>query len=248
MTFFRFSFLLSRLFFPPKCVACGERLPTAHPNGVLCDFCHEQYENEKEASCPVCAARLSSCLCLPSDLPKTRARRMVKITRYRPSSEDVSAKIIYALKHRRLIDLQRFVASEFVSALTPLMKSREEWLVSFPPRGNESLRRDGFDHAAAVAKYLGQALGIPCAPCLVHERQTVAQKKLSRTARIAAANAGYTLRKGVSVVGKRVILFDDICTSGATMTACARLLYKAGAKEVVFAALAITPQKHTAHF
>ena len=173
---------------------------------------------------------------------------MVKITRYRPSSEDVSAKIIYALKHRRLIDLQRFVASEFVSALTPLMKSREEWLVSFPPRGNASLRRDGFDHAAAVAKYLGQALGIPCAPCLVHKKQEIAQKKLSRTARIAAANAGYTLRKGVSVAGKRVILFDDICTSGATMTACARLLYKAGAKEVVFAALAITPQKYTAHF
>ncbi len=248
MTFFRFSLLLSRLFFVPKCVACGERLPTAHPNGVLCDACREKYDNEKEASCPVCAAHLSSCLCVPTDLPRTRVRRMVKITRYRPSSEDVSAKIVYALKHRRLIDLQRFLASEFVPALEPLVTNKEDWLVSFPPRGAASLRRDGFDHAAAVAKWLGQALGISCAPCLIHKKQTVAQKKLSRTARLAAAKEGYDLREGVSVAGKRVILFDDVCTSGATMTACARLLYKAGAKEVVPAAFAITPSKYAARF
>ncbi|MBQ8858880.1 MAG: ComF family protein [Clostridia bacterium] len=248
MTFYRFSLLLSRLFFVPKCVACGERLPPMHPNGVLCDACREMYDNEKEASCPVCAARLSDCLCVPQDLPRTRVRKMAKLTRYRPSSEDVSAKIVYALKHRRLIDLQRFVASEFVPALYPLVGNRKEWAVSFPPRSAASLRRDGFDHAALVARSLAEALQISYAPCLVHEKQRVAQKKLSRTARLAAAKEGYGLRKGADVLGKRVILFDDVCTSGATMTACARLLYKAGAKEVVFAAFAITPSKYASRF
>lgn len=248
MTFFRFSFLLMRLFFVPKCVACGERLPTAHPNGVLCDACRDKYDNEKEASCPACAARLSSCLCVPPDIPRTRVRRMVKITRYRPSSEDVSAKIVYALKHRRLIDLQRFVASEFVPALSPLLTDREEWLVSFPPRGAASLRRDGFDHAALVSRSLGEALLIPCVPCFIRAKQAVAQKRLSRTARLAAARSVYAMRDGVDVRGKRVILFDDVCTSGATLTACARLLYRAGAKEVVFAAFSITPSKYAARF
>ena len=248
MGFSHLTLLLARLFFVPKCVACGERLPLAHPNGVLCDICREKYDNEKEASCPACAARLSDCLCVPPDLPRSRVRRMVKLTRYRPSSEDISAKIVYALKHRRLIELQRFVASEFLPILHPLVKNAEEWAVSFPPRGAASLRRDGFDHAALVARCLAKALDLSYAPCFIHRKQTVAQKKLSRTARLAAAREGYALRKGIDVSGKRVILFDDICTSGATLTACARLLYKAGAKEVVLAAFAITPQKYAARF
>lgn len=237
--------IIARLLYVPKCVVCRERLPLDHPDGVLCPACRSRYENEKEATCPVCAARMSDCVCLAPGLPKSRARRMVKLVRYLPDSGDASAAMIFALKHRRLIDLQRFIGRELAYPLAKLIGTHAEWAVTYPPRSALSLRRDGFDHAAAVARCLADQLGVVYLPALTRVKGRETQKKLSRTARLAAAGESYRVTDGLDLAGKRLILFDDICTSGATLTACARLLYRAGAKEVVFVTIAITPQKNS---
>ena len=239
--------IILRLLYVPKCVACGERLPTTHPDGVLCAFCRSRYENEKEATCPVCAARMSDCGCLLPNLPKSRVKRMVKLVRYRPSSEDVSASVIYALKHRRLVDLHRFIGKEMAYPLSRMVESPGEWAVTYPPRGVESLRHDGFDHAAAVAREIAAQLGIAYLSAIERVGGGKAQKKLSRADRLAAAKESYRICEHAPVQGKRIILFDDICTTGATLTACARLLYHAGAKEVVFAVIAHTLDKSKAY-
>lgn len=235
--------IMFRLLYVPKCVACGERLPLTHPDGVLCEFCRGRYENEKEATCPVCAMRMSDCCCILPGLPKSRVQRMIKLVRYRPALEDASASVIYALKHRRLKNLHRFIGKEMAYPLSRMIEDPCEWMVTYPPRSRKSLRHDGFDHAAAAAREIAAQLGVAYLPTLKRVGGGAAQKKLSRTDRLAAAKENYRIRENAPVQGKRLILFDDICTTGATLTACARLLYRAGAREVVFAVIAHTVDK-----
>lgn len=233
--------IIARLFFVPTCTVCETRLPLSHPDGVLCPICRLRYENEKTATCPVCASVMGDCLCLPPDMPKSAAHKMVKLVRYRSGSEDASAQMIFTLKHRATVELLRFFAAELSLRLAPAVAGSDaELVVTHPPRGKRSLFRDGYDHAAALAAALGREMKIP-AVSLFRRRYAGEQKKLSRTARLAAARAGYALKKKASVKGKRVIVVDDICTTGATLTALAKLLRAAGAKEIIFAVIAITP-------
>lgn len=234
---------IARLFFVPKCAICDTRLPLSHPDGVMCPICRLQYENEKAVTCPICAAKLGECLCLPPHMPKSAVHNMVKLVNYHPGAEDASAQLIYALKHNATTDLLRFFAAELAIRLSPVVTDAKNTVILYPPRGRHALRRDGYDHAAALARALAKQLGVTVLDAF-SRRYTGQQKKLSRTARLAAARSGYALKKKISLAGKHVILVDDICTTGATLTALAKLAKKSGGKTVSFAVIAVTPDSY----
>lgn len=95
----------------------------------------------------------------------------------------------------------------------------------------------GFQPAAKLALSLSAIRGIPVKKGLV-SRGGVQQKTLRAKQRRINAQIAYHLRRGVSFEGKRVLLVDDICTTGSTLSACAELLRQAGAREVTGAAFA----------
>lgn len=232
---------IARLFFVPRCAVCQTRLPITHPDGVLCPICRLRYENEKSVTCPKCASVLGECFCLPPDMPKSAAHHMVKLVRYRAGAESAAADMIFALKHDATALLLRFFGKELALRLSPLLSGKENVLVTYPPRGRKSLFRDGYDHAAMLASSVARELGVPV--CRLFRRSFAGQqKKLSRSARLAAARAGYSLRTKASLKGKHVILVDDICTTGATLTALAKHLRAAGAKGIFFAVIATTAE------
>ena len=89
-----------------------------------------------------------------------------------------------------------------------------------------------------LARRLGILWGIPVETPLYTVRGTAAQKGLSRTDRMENARKAYACRKSADLSGKRVLLVDDIITTGATVSACALALLKAGAVDVTAAAIA----------
>lgn len=231
--------LLLSLFYVPKCVSCGLRLPTEEKR-PLCPVCRAEYENEKERRCAVCAKRLSDCTCPPPEVD-VGMRKLVKLFRYRPSHPDLaSSKMIFTQKRRDLIYLRRFLAHELAPFLQRIMSEKAgDYLLTYPPRSSASMRRYGFDHAELLAREIAKICKIPCIRTLVRTRGRV-QKQLSRAERKKNAAASYAVVQGLSLKGKRVFLLDDVVTTGATLASSARLLRKCGAREVIGVSLAVT--------
>ena len=105
-----------------------------------------------------------------------------------------------------------------------------------------------------LARRLGAVLGVPVVQAL-RTRRSAAQKQLGRAGRMQNAKNAYACRPGTDLSGKRVLLVDDIITTGATASACALALLQAGASDVTAAAIAaveelprqqrIDTEKHT---
>ena len=103
----------------------------------------------------------------------------------------------------------------------------------------------GFDQVELLAKATAQQLGIEAVPCLKKIRHTPPQSGL-RTAAQRRANVlgAYMVTDPEIVQNKRVLLLDDIITTGATVSECARMLLLAGAKDVRCAAMAVASHEH----
>ena len=106
-------------------------------------------------------------------------------------------------------------------------------LICWAPLAKKRLRERGFDQAELMAREVGRLLSIPAEPILEKIQHTVPQSGLEEgSARRANARGAYALRSGADLNGKRVVLVDDVVTSGATLSECAALLRMGGAVQV----------------
>lgn len=111
--------------------------------------------------------------------------------------------------------------------------------VSWVPLSPRSLRGRGFDQARLLAEHVAAAFGMEPAALLRKKNGTRRQSAIrDEAARRANVLGAYSLLPGVEVKGKRVLLVDDVLTTGATLSECARVLLTAGCKSVVAVTLA----------
>lgn len=111
--------------------------------------------------------------------------------------------------------------------------------ITWVPLSRRRLRKRGYDQAELLAKGIGKRLGLPPVRLLKKRRDTPPQSKTGSAEKRRANIAGaYTCLRPEQVVGKRVLLVDDIVTTGATLSEAAGLLKKAGAVEVLAATVA----------
>lgn len=105
--------------------------------------------------------------------------------------------------------------------------------ITWVPLSRRRLRRRGYDQARLLAEDLAARRGIPCAPMLCKLRNNRAQSATGNAQKRRRNVKGvYEAVKDAEIRGKRVLLVDDIVTTGATLSECASVLKKAGAKEV----------------
>jgi ComF family protein len=111
-----------------------------------------------------------------------------------------------------------------------------EGIVPVPvsPRG---LRERGFSHTLLLARALSKERGIPVHTGLLYKRkETPPQVGLSRAERLTNLRGAFSTRKRLN--GERVLILDDVITTGATVRECAKTLRKAGAGTIYAASLA----------
>jgi ComF family protein len=93
-------------------------------------------------------------------------------------------------------------------------------------------RERGFNQASLLAELLSKQTSIRCRPLLQRIRYTTTQTALDRSERMENLHNAFRLRKKADVRGLRVLLIDDVLTTGSTLSECARVLKRAGAISV----------------
>ena len=244
---------LMRLIFPPHCAACRQLLPFDGAGGevFLCRACRGAFEAKKLETCPVCGASFVDCRCMPEALSDADCVALIKLVPYDPQElRDVVNKLINNCKRYRNRDMFDFLARQLCVGIERVLSEqgvvRQDAVVTFCPRGRRRRREYGFDQAQLLASYIAYNGGYEMATLLTRKRGPglKSQKSLGGEARVANAGRSLALAEGVEVVGKTVILVDDVVTTGVGMAEAIKVLKKGGAAEVVPVCVAVTVKKH----
>ena len=224
------------LVFPPRCPACGEGIAT---QDGLCAACWGELVIPGEPACTLCqrpfGAELSEgTVCAPCLASPPRHDGIAAGTLY----NDASRKLVLAFKHGRRIALAPMLA-RLIAARLPELEGA--WLVVPVPLHRWRLWRRGFNQSALLAREIARLRGQQVlVDGLARRKRTPVLGGLGRSARaraLSGAIAANPLRKAM-LKGARVVLVDDVMTSGATTEACVSALKRAGAERVVVACFA----------
>jgi ComF family protein len=140
---------------------------------------------------------------------------------------------IHRYKYQRAVWFEGFLAGLLNRAAGPELR-RGGWDVIVPvPLHPFKQREREFNQAERLARRLGVATGIPVRlDVLSRERHTETQTRLTRVERERNMTGAFAVRGAVEVRGERVVLVDDVLTTGATTNACAEVLMERGAGSV----------------
>ncbi|MBQ8960009.1 MAG: ComF family protein [Ruminococcus sp.] len=109
------------------------------------------------------------------------------------------------------------------------------------PLHKEALRERGLDQSLLIAREVGRILGIPVAEAVEKTTETLPQKTLSKAERQVNLCGAFTVSRPEAFAGKRVLLVDDVCTTGSTLAELTQVLKDAGAAAVYCCACCKTP-------
>ena len=197
------------LFFPARCLTCGKAV------------------RAQRLVCRACAASLPQKPFFQEfPLPRAQEGRLEVVAPL--SYEKGTRRTLRRLKFQEERALARPLGTLMAEAASSLGEELDG--VTWVPMSPQKLRRRGYNQSELLAKAVAKELGLPAWDLLEQVRETDTQHNLTRAQRADNVRGAY--RAKGAALGKRVLLVDDIVTTGATLRACAQGLYGAGAQKV----------------
>ncbi len=219
---------LTAAFFPTRCAFCGRVQP---PGKTCCDACEAALPRILPPVCPSCGWQKKDCRCLGAKHPFTRIAAPFYY-------EGIVRRGIWQFKFRNRPSSARRFGEEIASAVRREYEGVCFDGVLFVPLSKRGLRERGYDQARLVAEEAARQLHLPLLAGLIKCAEIKAQHTLPLRERRGNVIGAYRY-EGKPLGGLRLLLIDDISTSGATLGECAKVLRLAGAKEVYAAAIAL---------
>ncbi len=206
------------LLYPPRCFLCDKPLPEPDP---ICEECADGLERFRGALCVVCGAPVPPGIdlcrgCAVEPRPFAYARA---VGPYRGGLRT----LVLGLKYGGEYALARFLAGLIAEALPEGAD-----LIAYVPR--DPARRRHHHAAELLARELSRRTGIPMGQLLRKTRSTPPQVSLTHEERRENVQGAFAARRKGK--GERVVLVDDVYTTGTTVSECAAALIEAGFGEV----------------
>lgn len=231
------SNLLKSLFFVRTCLGCGTALPDAGEDTVFCEECFRRYTELRNEECPRCEKKMGKCRCIPHHL----RRRVFWSAHLFSYHGKLSKQIIFTLKMKNYKPLQRFLSKELADLILEATGGDlSDYTVTFAPRKSGSISLYGFDQAKLLAELTAAHLNLPVENIFTHAYFSKTQKQLKAFERKKNAKESYSLRNNAFRRTDKLLIFDDIITTGSTLAALVDLAEALGFREIAVVSVAKT--------
>ncbi len=217
---------LVEFFYPTHCLVCGRAGSIVHAD------CQAALPYVSEPFCHTCAMPLKERRCTGSLCSLPQSLRALDGMRSVFWHTEAGQEAVLRLKYRGVRSLRAWAGQEAAAALTRFGLMGNFDLLLPVPLHPQRERKRGYNQAAIIAEPFANLSGLAYEPgWLIRERYTQSQLEVSGHER------SYNVRnafgwKGPEIADLKIVLFDDVCTSGSTLNECARVLKTNGASEV----------------
>ena len=219
--------------YPEVCQLCGGARATP-AEGYVCDACRAKAQFIREPFCERCGRPYEGEITNQFECANCRQMEWhFQSARSAVMARDPVLEVIHRYKYQRALWFEPFLADLLIRAAGPVLdQQRPDLIVPVPLHPTKQRERE-FNQAERLARRLGAATRIPVnKPLLRRVVPTLTQTKLTREERLANVRNAFAMRNGQRLNGQRIVLVDDVFTTGATTGACAGVLRAAGAGEV----------------
>jgi ComF family protein len=219
--------------YPEICQLCGEQRATAR-EGYLCGRCWSHVRFIKPPFCERCGLPFAGDLTTPFECANCREMELhFSAARSAVVAHGAVREIIHRYKYQRALWFEPFLAGLLLREAVPGLRGQDRDLIVPVPLHPLKQREREFNQAERLAVHLGAAAHIRVNKKLLRRVVcTSTQTRLTRPQRAANMRGAFAMRAGAQLDGERVILVDDVFTTGATTSACAQTLLAAGAADV----------------
>lgn len=228
------------LVWPRQCVLCAASMDGETEYQCVCPTCQNALTDDRDQTCPRCASTVGPHADVSKGCPRCvqqtyRFTAAVRLGRYDGLLRQGVLKAKHEPGEPLAEELGRMLAAVRRDVLTGW---KPDAVAPVPLHWRRRWRR-GYNQSAAVARGVSEALGLPLAEnWLRRTRDTASQTTMSPSSRWENMRGAFRVRRPSAVRGLRVLLVDDVLTTGATGSAAAAALMDAGAAQVTVAVLA----------
>lgn len=219
--------ILMRLLYPPKnkCILCGVKDPKP-----LCNICRASIEFIHERQCLKCGKGLSDSydknIC-PDCMERSYSFHSAYSCFY---YKGAGRELIHKLKYEGRTDVACVLAKYMAD--TACAENLKTDAIVPVPIFESKIKKRGFNQALVIGEHLSRLLSIPIWDCLIRTRDTKEQYGLNKLDRRLNVIDAFSLNMLYNVNNKRILLIDDIYTTGSTVDECSKVLQTGGAKQI----------------
>ncbi len=222
---------LASLFYPSLCAVCSDPIDQSL---YLCAACDQKAPRIKAPFCAKCSEPFPGAISETFACANCSHRTLhfeSAVCAYR--SRGIVRRIVHEFKYGKQAHLRHPIADWLVETLDdPRLQGRKFDIIVAVPLHPARKRERGFNQAELLAELLSARAGVPLRKPLQRIRYTTTQTAFDRAERMGNLHDAFRLRKNADVRGLRVLLIDDILTTGSTLSECARVLKASGALSV----------------
>lgn len=232
---------LISLLLPRRCPVCRQALP-AEGTAAFCVRCYADLPLLTEPFCTICGVPMAGVgtshpcgRCITTPPPYSAARAALRF-------EGTARELLHALKYGGKTHLRRPLGLLAANLLAEFVADQQPDLLVPIPLHVSRLRSRGFNQSVLLGELLARQWGVPfMRQALRRIRQTAPQTDLSREQRLINLQGAFVVVTPAATSGRRIMLIDDVFTTGSTLAEAARCLLRAGCSGVSAVTVAHAP-------